>query len=359
MQRDIIFIIIISGLLIFGGIFIWKQNSAVVITDFNDSKAFEMVLKASQNTDLLGFVSSTKNDEKITTSTREIFVTDGIKHSVELGRIVDGGPPKDGIPALNSPKFETVLEADAYLKGDGWGVAIEQNGVERFYPFQILVWHEIVNDVIGDLPIAITYCPLCGTAVVYERSLNGITEEFGVSGKLYDSNLLMYDKSTESYWSQALGEAVYGEKTGTVLPLYQYFENITWDEWKKAHPDGEVLSKNTGFVRDYTREPYGNYAETSGLFFPVPNDDSRLSRKELIVGVVFDGIAKAYQVSLVDDVGEITDVVNGEDVLITKKDDEGIRGYRINDKGEKIKIPLILTFWFSWADLHPTTLIYK
>ena len=359
MRRDIIFIVIMAGLLIFGGIFIWKQDDKVVMNDYNDPKAFEIVEEAGKNTDFLRFVTSTEGDNKVATSSREILVTDGIKHSVDLARIVDGGPPKDGIPALNSPKFETVLEADAYLRGDGLGIGIEDDGVERFYPFQILVWHEIVNDVIGGIPVAITYCPLCGTAVVYERNLNGIAEEFGVSGKLYDSNLLMYDKSTESYWSQALGEAVYGEMTGTVLPLYQYFENITWAEWKKAHPDGEVLSKNTGFVRDYTREPYGNYAETSGLFFPVSNDDSRLPRKELIIGIVIDGIAKAYQVSLVDEIGEVTDLVNGDEVLITKKDGEGIRGYIVNDKGEKINIPLILSFWFSWADLHPTTLVYK
>jgi hypothetical protein len=359
MQRDILFIVIIAGLLIFGGIFIWRQNHYVSPEVFTKPTAMELGGRGLKNIVYYDSPTTTTAIAIPTTSTRKISITEGVRHSVDLERIVDGGPPKDGIPAIREPKFETVAEADVYLRGDGLGIGIDDGNTERFYPFQILAWHEIVNDVIAGVPVAITYCPLCGTAIVYERSINGVAEDFGVSGKLYDSNLLMYDKSTESYWSQALGEAIHGEMTGTILPLYQYFENITWDDWKKTHPNGEVLSKDTGFVRDYTREPYGNYAETSGLFFPVPNDDSRLPRKELVVGLIIDGIAKAYQVSLIEEIGEVTDVVNGQDILITKNDGEGIRGYKINNKGEKIKMPLKYSYWFSWAASYPTTLIFK
>ncbi|MBD3281422.1 DUF3179 domain-containing protein, partial [Candidatus Uhrbacteria bacterium] len=357
--RDIIFIVIVAGLLILGGIIIWRQVSSVpsisTVTEKTAGSASADDRAIINDQGLTDGVTSTM--EKM--SDRDILITDGIKHSIPLERVVSGGPPKDGIPAIRSPKFESVEQASTYLRDDGLGIGIHSGEVERFYPFQILVWHEIVNDMVGGVPVAITYCPLCGTAIVYEGLVNGEAEDFGVSGKLYDSNLLMYDRSTDSYWSQALGEAVVGELTGTKLNLYQNFENITWGEWKQAHPDGEVLSRDTGYVRDYTREPYGNYGQTPELFFPVSNDDTRLPRKEPIVGLVIDGVAKAYQMSLFDEVSEIEDVVNGQDVLLIKQEGEGVRGHLIDDKGEKIKIGLNYSFWFSWAATHPATTIYK
>jgi Protein of unknown function (DUF3179) len=358
MKRDILFIVLIAGLLIFGGIIIWKQVTYVSPDVFKKPTAMELGGRGQSNVVTYPASNATSTENVIETE-EEIFITDGIKHMIPLEKVVSGGPPKDGIPAISEPKFETVNQADQYLRNDGLGVGIDDGENERFYPFQILVWHEIVNDTIGGMPVAVTYCPLCGTAVAYESVVNNQPAIFGVSGKLYDSNLLMYDQATDSYWSQALGKAVVGELTGVILPLYQHFENVSWGEWKKAHPDGEVLSRETGFVRDYTREPYENYAETSGLFFPVSNDDSRLPRKELIVGLVVDGAAKAYQVALFADVDEIEDVINGEDILLTKKDDEGIRGYRFTDEGDKVRVPLNFSFWFSWAASYPTTLIYK
>ena len=148
----------------------------------------------------------------------EIKVTeDGVKYIVDPKKILGGGPPKDGIPSIDNPEFASVEEADKWIEGDELALAIIYRGVKRVYPHKIMVWHEIVNDTIDGDPILITYCPLCGSGIAYERRVNGQAVEFGTSGKLYNSNLLMYDRMTDSYWTQITGRAIVGELSGALL----------------------------------------------------------------------------------------------------------------------------------------------
>ena len=160
-------------------------------------------------------------------STPTIMETDGQKHIISLDKIKSGGPPKDGIPSIDFPKFAEVSDSQ-FVSDSDVVIGLEINGDTRAYPLFILVWHEIVNDNVGGVPVAITYCPLCYTNQVFERIIQGNEVEFGTSGKLFQSNLLMYDRWTDSYWSQGLGMAVTGELSGIKLKTIP-FDVITWE----------------------------------------------------------------------------------------------------------------------------------
>ena len=167
----------------------------------------------------------------------EIMITGGIKHLIPLDKIRGGGPPKDGIPSIDEPIFASVEDAECVSNSDTV-IGLEINGDAKAYPLFIMVWHEIVNDEVGGVPVAVTYCPLCYTNQVFERIINDEPVEFGTSGKLYNSNLVMYDRLTDSYWSQALGTAIKGELTGEQLEIIP-FDVITWGDWKVLHPDSK------------------------------------------------------------------------------------------------------------------------
>ena len=168
-----------------------------------------------------------------------IMVTNGLKHSVPLDKIKGGGPPRDGIPSIDSPIFAKATD-EQFVSDSDIVIGLEINGEAKAYPLFILVWHEIVNDNVGGVPVSVTYCPLCFTNQVFERVLNGQVVEFGTSGKLYNSNLVMYDRLTGSFWSQALGAAITGELTGQQLKIIP-FDVISWGDWKKIHPDSLVF----------------------------------------------------------------------------------------------------------------------
>lgn len=195
-------------------------------------------------------------------SSREIFITDEIKHSIPLDEILSGGPSKDGIPSIDNPKFISTKDADKQLEDDSPGLGVVVGDTARFYPYRILVWHEIVNDTIEGKPVLVTYCPLCVTGIVFGREFNGEAVEFGVSGRLWKSNLLMYDRTSnvkdESLWSQVLGEAVLGIRTGEKLEIVPS-DTVMYSVWKKSHKNTEVLSRDTGAARSYGSDPYGNY----------------------------------------------------------------------------------------------------
>jgi hypothetical protein len=206
--------------------------------------------------------------------------------------IVSGGPPKDGIPAVDEPQFVSATEMDYLLKpGDRVFVLAYQDEV-RVYPQPVLVWHEIVNDDVAGEQISVTYCPLTGSAVAFTgRAPDGTPLTFGTSGKLVNSNLLMYDRQTDSQWPQILGQAITGSLTGTSadeIPLVW----TTWERWKAQGVDAPVLSAETGHLRGYGQDPYGSYAgsdqgyyDDDGLIFPVLHEDPRFSPKEVVVGV--------------------------------------------------------------------------
>ena len=289
-------------------------------------------------------------------SQREIFVTDGVKHSIPLNEILSGGPPKDGIPSIDNPQFWTVAQADSFLDGNDIGLGLEYKGESRFYPFQILVWHEIVNDTVAGDPLLVTYCPLCLTGIVFESRVGGVPQEFGVSGRLWQSNLLMYNRASnpdnESLWSQVLGEAVLGSNTGEKLKIITS-DIIQWNDWKKIHPNTKVLSTDTGTSRNYSQDPYGDYYTSQSVSFGASFNDQRLHPKALVVGIEIDEKQKAYHVDALA-VGEIKDNFAGQK-LIVNKDSAG--RVRISANGEEI--PAVWGFWFSWLAVHPDTELFK
>ena len=190
--------------------------------------------------------------------------TDFEKHSVDFAEIMSGGPPKDGIPSIDAPKFVTVNEmTDLAASEPVIGLSI--NGDARAYPLRILTWHEIVNDVVGGVPVAVTYCPLCNAAIVFDRRVEGEASEFGTTGKLRHSDLIMYDRATESWWQQFLGEAIVGERLGTRLKVLPA-RLESWQNFAKRHPEGKVQVPNDSALRPYGANPYVGYDSASRPF---------------------------------------------------------------------------------------------
>lgn len=298
--------------------------------------------------------------EEITINTpegeRTIMQTNGTKHSIPLNEILSGGPPKDGIPAIDSPKFINTEEAGEFLTNEDIGLGFKHKGETRFYPFQILVWHELINDTVGGDPILITYCPLCFTGIVFERKVGGQEREFGVSGKLWRSNLLMYDRAdsekNESLWSQILGEAVVGPATGDKLKILTS-DIVKYGEWKKANPNTKVLSRDTGARRAYGGDPYEDYYTSDSVGFGATFTDERLHPKDLVFGVEIDGKFKAYKVESLK-VGTTADSFVGKDILIKRLETGEVR---ISADGEQLDI--ITGFWFSWVAVHPDTGLFQ
>ncbi|MBS3114085.1 DUF3179 domain-containing protein [Candidatus Woesearchaeota archaeon] len=221
---------------------------------------------------------------------------DGTKYIIHPSKFLSGGPPKDGTPSIDNPKFISVTGAN-WLSDDEIGLGIVYKNESRFYPFRILVYHEIVNDFIQNDPILVTYCPLCFTGIGFIRKIDNEPVEFGVSGKLYNSELVMYDRKTDSYWPQTLGKAVLGPSTGKLIKKIPT-DTVKWGDWKKPHPDTKVLSKDTGFLRSYDgSNPYGSKGDFTdiNLRFPLENEDSRLDAYEIVYGIEVNNKFKAYK----------------------------------------------------------------
>jgi len=324
----------------------------------------------------------------VSENTYEVITTDGVKHIVPLDKIRSGGPPKDGIPSIDNPKFVNANEAE-FVSDNDVVIGLEINGEIKAYPLSILVWHEIVNDNVGDIPVVVTYCPLCFTNQVFERTINGNEVEFGTSGKLYNSNLVMYDRLTESYWSQALGTAIVGELAGLELNKIP-FDVITWKDWKTLHPDSLVLTTDTGHLRPYGVDPYGSYYTDPRILFPVENKDDRLPPKTIIIGFHQGNIYKAYNQKDVEASHVINDKIFDKSILLISQFSGNTRAFdrTINDQvlefvyvdnkiidtqtnsewnndglsisgeyeGKQLeRIPIEPGFWFAWVAFHPDT----
>lgn len=288
-------------------------------------------------------------------TTREIVITNGTKHSVPLDEIIGGGPPKDGIPPIDNPKFVVTAQADSFLKDSEPGIALDIDGVQRFYPFQILVWHEIVNDTVNGKRVLVTYCPLCLSGIVFDPIVQGERVEFGTSGKLWNSNLVMYDRKTDSLWSQILGEAVVGEMTGVSLKVLPS-DMMRYENFKKIYPKGHVLSKETGATRFYGQDPYGDYYTRPGTYFPVGKKDDRLGEKDFVLGIVVNNKAKAYVPEAIKKAGSVEDRFEGKIIVATyEKDTDTVRLFTKKQNGELERINPFGAFWFSWVAAHPDT----
>jgi hypothetical protein len=343
-------------------------------------------------------------------SARE-FNTDFSKHNVPYREILSGGPPKDGIPAIDNPTFVSVVEADEWLKPNEPVILFEAGGEARAYPIQILMWHEIVNDTVGGVPITVTFCPLCNTAIAFERTVAGRALDFGTTGRLRFSNLIMYDRQTESWWQQATGTAIAGALTGTQL-VFRPAAIIAWSDFKAAHPSAKVLSRDTGFQRAYGQNPYTGYDDvnSSPFLYQGPQTPDTLPAVARVLTVDRGGEAVAYPYEVLQKVRVVNDTIGGTDVVVlwasgtaSALDDSTVAGGRdvgaanvyartINGQrlmfaldGEQIvdtetgsqwnvlgqaiagklngkqlaPIVAINHFWFSWAAFKPETRVYQ
>jgi len=244
------------------------------------------------------------------------FATDFSKHSIAYLEIQSGGPTKDGIPAVDFPEFVSVAEASSWLKDVEQVIFVKVGEDARAYPIQILIWHEITNDMVGDKPLTITFCPLCNTAIVFEREVNGQVLDFGTTGRLRNSNLVMYDRQTESWWQQATGEAIVGDLLGTQLTLYPA-SIIAWSDFAATFPDGKVLSKETGFPREYGRNPYFGYDDINNSPFLFRGDTpDQLAAMERVLAMDLNDETVAYSYSALSEGQIIHDQVGGEEVVI-------------------------------------------
>ena len=245
------------------------------------------------------------------------FSTDFSRHTIAYDEILSGGPPKDGIPAVDDPQFVSTAEADTWLDDLEPVTVFQEAGDVRIYPFQILTWHEIVNDIVGGRPVAVTFCPLCNTAIIFDATVNGQPLDFGTTGRLRYSNLLMYDRQTESWWQQASGEAVIGELAGerlTFLPA----TIISWAEARAEYPEAQVLSRETGFSRNYGRNPYAGYdnINSSPFLFRGPATPDQLPAMARVTTVELNGEAVAYPNDVLQEVGVVNDTVDGVEVAV-------------------------------------------
>jgi hypothetical protein len=323
----------------------------------------------------------------------------GTQYLVPWDRIFSGGVPRDGIPSIDDPQFaDSSTWNDLEYRENGLVIGVDVDGVRRAYPFQVIVWHEIVNDTINGKPILISYCPLCGSAIAFERTVDGVEAEFGVSGLLYNSDLLMYDRTDESLWSQINGTAVVGDQVGKRLEYYPS-EIMTWGDWRKTYPDSAVLTTDTGAARDYSRDPYENYYFDESLLFPV-NRTSEIydivHTKSEVTGIEVAG--PEYGAFLDRDVREVgivneqvgdtpvlvfADPSAGENIVVFNRalegealtfamDESGLvdeeTGTTWSFDGLGIDGPLagaqldeiipVKGFWFGWVAFHPMTSLW-
>jgi hypothetical protein len=287
-------------------------------------------------------------------STPAAWAFDLTRHNIPVELILDGGPPKDGIPALSTPAA-VVAERAMFMRPTDRIVGVRIGKAARAYPIAILNWHEAVNDTLGGTPILVTYCPLTDSAVVFDRVVEGRLEEFGVSGRLYLSNVLLYDRRTQSLWSQLGGQAVAGEQTGTelrVLPATL----TTWGDWARANPRTTVLSDATGYERDYRRDPYASYHRAPGLAFPVGSLDGRLPAKARVLGLRLRRNSRAYPITELARVGRLEDMVSGTPVVVAY--DATQERATVTDARTGHPLPATSVYWFAWSAFHPDTTVW-
>lgn len=278
--------------------------------------------------------------------------TAATKKSVALEDLKQGCPARDCIPSIDDPKFVTVNDAH-HVADDAVVLAVTYKGEHRAYPARILDHHEIVNDTIAGTPIAITWCPLCGSAVGVLRTVAGELTEFGVSGVLYNSDLVLYDRATETLWDQIEAKGIVGPLTGQKLELVPV-SMTTWAKWRGAHPETLVLSADTGFEKDYSADRFARYRDTTQLWFPVARTDDSVHAKTVVYGFEFDTSSVAYPHELLAKHGTYRHDLGGEQVSVTLHDDGSVT----MDKAGQLHAP-VRAYWFAWFTFHPETALVR
>lgn len=273
---------------------------------------------------------------------------------IPQSEILRGGPPRDGIPALTDPAFESA--AAAGLAPDDRVLGLARNGVAKAYPLSIMTWHEIVNDRFGAEAVVVTYCPLCFTGMAFAAALDGRRHDFGVSGLLYNSDVLMYDRQTESLWSQLMRQAISGPLKGRQLQQLPML-NTSWADWLARHPDTQVLSRDTGHRRDYAGNPYAGYEQSPQVMFPLRFRAQGYHPKERVLGVELDGVTRAYPMSeLARGPAEFADRV-GERPVTVRYDNAHDAAEIVDADGSVLAS--VLAYWFAWYAFHPQTEVYR
>jgi len=269
-------------------------------------------------------------------------------------KIRSGGPPRDGIPALFAPRFVAADEA-SFLDPDERVIGIAYDGIAKAYPIKILNYHEVANDHFGDTAVAVTFCPLCGTGIAFLADAGGQKRTFGVSGLLYNSDVLMYDRETESLWSQIMAQAVTGSASGARLQAIPIL-HTTWNHWLARHPDSLVLKPPTTYGRNYNVSPYQDYASSGKLMFPVTHSDRRYANKSVVLGVKIGDLAKAYPFEeLPADVDTLNDKLGGQSIEV-KYDLPSQTAWVLDQDG--IEMPSFTAYWFAWIAFHPETEVF-
>jgi hypothetical protein len=269
---------------------------------------------------------------------------------VELADLHQGCQRRDCIPSIDSPRYVSVAQA-SHVDDDDVVLALSLQGYHRAWPAKILDQHEIVNDFIAGQPIAITWCPLCGSAVGVVREIDGQVTEFGVSGLLYNSDLVFYDRKTETLWDQVEAKGIVGPLAGTELELVPV-TMTRWGKWKSAHPDTLVLSPDTGFAFDYSRDAYGKYRDQKRLMFPVANTSNAIHSKSVVFGFDFGDQTIAFTESLLEQSAPIEHEIGGQSFDVTLAADGEVRMTN-RESGEEYFPTRI--YWFAWYTFHPET----
>ena len=268
--------------------------------------------------------------------------TDWSQADPAISRALSGGPPKDGIPAINEPQFEPV--ADFAHPDEVQAILVQGETETKAYPYNILIWHEIVNDTIDGIAIAVTFCPLCGSASVFDSVLaDGATTTFGVSGGLLESNMIMFDRNTETLWQQSTGMALAGENYPHQLELHG-FQLLTIGEIKDRYPQALVLSEETGHSRDYGNNPYAGYEDSGDFYFAPSHVDDRYPAKTIFVAFSIGDTHVASPWLQLEDGREYRTTVDGQAITIEKSDGE----LQITGPGA-VEVPFYFEMWFSWA----------
>lgn len=270
--------------------------------------------------------------------------------SVDFAEIYQGCPRRDCIPSIDQPRYVDAEEAN-FLSDNDLILGLDIDGDQRAFPIRILDHHEIVNDTIGGQAVIVTWCPLCGSGLAFEPRVDGEVVAFGVSGLLHNSDLIMYDRKTESLWQQITGEAIMGGQLGRSLERVPS-TIVDWKTWRDAHPVTRVLSPETGFQRDYFgRQAYSGYEESERLMFPISRRDFSIHPKTVVFGLELGGVSLAVGESTLKELTEVKFRAGNEDWLVRRLPDGSVTATSASGQ-EQTAIRL---FWFAWYNFHPDT----